>query len=299
VDQEGGRVARFRGAPFTALPPMRVLGQYADEALAERVGRLLAYELRALGIDWDFAPVLDVDTNPANPVIADRALGSDPDKVATLGVALARGLEAGGVASCAKHFPGHGDTQKDSHHTLPVLTHGLERLRSVELVPFRRYAEAGLAAVMTAHVRFAALGDELPATLSRRALTDILRGELGFRGVCVSDDLEMKAVSEQMSLEEATVEGARAGVDVFLVCENADVQRRCLEALVRAVEAGRVSRQRLAEAHRRQEVLLARFAHAPGSQRERLGSAEHQRLAEGLSSQAVAGSDPTEQGRVS
>ncbi len=299
VDQEGGRVARFRGAPFTAVPPMRVLGQYADATLAERVGRLLAYELRALGIDWDFAPVLDVDTNPANPVIADRALGSDPETVATLGVALARGLEAGGVASCAKHFPGHGDTHMDSHHTLPVLAHGLERLRSVELVPFRRYAEAGLAAVMTAHVRFAALGDELPATLSRRALTDILRGELGFRGVCVSDDLEMKAVSEQMSVEEATVQGARAGVDVFLVCENADVQRRCLEALVRAVEAGHVSRQRLAEAHRRQEVLLSRFAHAPGSQRERLGSAEHQRLAEGLSSQAVAGADPTEQGRVS
>ncbi len=299
VDQEGGRVARFRGAPFTALPAMRVLGQYADAPLAERVGRLLAYELRALGIDWDFAPVLDVDTNPANPVIADRALGSDPEHVATLGVALARGLEAGGVASCAKHFPGHGDTHQDSHHTLPVLTHGLERLRAVELLPFRRYAEAGLASVMTAHVRFLALGEELPATLSHRALTDILRGELGFRGVCVSDDLEMKAIAEHLGVEEATVEGARAGVDVFLVCESPDVQRRCLEALVRAVEAGRVSRQRLAEAHRRIDGLLARFAHPAGSQAERLGSAEHRRLAQGLSGAAVAGSDPTERGRLS
>jgi beta-N-acetylhexosaminidase len=299
VDQEGGRVARFRGPPFTALAPMRVLGQSADAHLAERVGRLLAYELRALGLDWDFAPVLDVDTNPANPVIGDRALGSDPEQVATLGVALARGLEAGGVASCAKHFPGHGDTQKDSHHTLPVLTHGLERLRAVELVPFRRYAQAGLASVMTAHVRFPALGEDLPATLSHRALNELLRGELGFRGVCVSDDLEMRAISEHMGVEEATVEGARAGVDVFLVCENPDVQRRCLEALVAAVEAGHVSRQRLAESHQRIERLLGRFAHPPGSQRERLGSAEHQALAQGLSGAALALSDPTERGRVS
>ena len=299
VDQEGGRVARFRGPPFTALPPMRVLGQYADALLAERVGRLLAYELRALGIDWDFAPVLDVDTNPANPVIADRALGSDPEQVATLGVALARGLEAGGVASCAKHFPGHGDTRQDSHLTLPVLTHALERLRAVELVPFRRYAEAGLASVMTAHVRFPALGEELAATMSRRALTDLLRGELGFRGVCVSDDLEMKAISEHMGVEEATVEGARAGVDVFLVCANPDVQRRCLEALVRAVEAGHVSRQRIAEAHQRIDALVARFAHPAGARVELLGSAEHRKLGQGLSGEALAGGDPTERGRFS
>ncbi len=299
VDQEGGRVARLRGAPFTALPTMRELGRHADAALARRAGRLLAYELGALGIDWDFAPVLDVDSNPDNPVIADRAFGSDAEQVAALGVALAQGLEEGGVASCAKHFPGHGDTRQDSHHTLPVLTHTLERLRQVELLPFRRYAEAGLASVMTAHVRFPALGEDLPATMSRRALGDLLRGELHFRGVCVSDDLEMKAISEHMGVEEATVEGARAGVDVFLVCEHADVQRRCLEALVRAVEAGHVPRQRLLEAHRRIDALLARFAHPPGAYFERLGTAEHQRMAEGLSARTVPAGDPTARGVAS
>jgi beta-N-acetylhexosaminidase len=300
VDQEGGRVARLRGAPFTALPPMRTLGRHGDAELARRAGLLLAYELRAVGIDWDFAPVLDVDTNPDNPVIADRAFAREAEVVATLGVALAKGLEDGGVASCGKHFPGHGDTRQDSHRTLPVLAHSLDRLRAVELVPFRRYAEAGLASVMTAHVRFPALGEELPATMSRRVLNDILRGELGFRGVCVSDDLEMKAISEHMGVEEATVEGARAGVDVFLVCENPDVQRRCLEALVRAVEAGHVSRQRLAEAHQRIEVLLGRFSHpAAGAQAGLLGSAEHRRLAEGLSTEAVTGRDPTERSAVS
>lgn len=294
VDQEGGRVARLKGAPFTALPAMRELGRKRDAALAYRAGKLLAYELRALGIDWDFAPVLDVDTNPDNPVIADRALGSDAEQVATLGVALGRGLEDGGVASCAKHFPGHGDTHQDSHSTLPILAHSMERLRAVELVPFRRYAAAGLASVMTAHVRFPALGEELPATMSRRVLTELLRGELGFRGVCVSDDLEMKAISEHMGVEEATVEGARAGVDVFLVCESVDMQRRCLEALVRAVEAGHVSRQRIAEAHQRIDALVARFAQAPGGNVESLGSAEHRLLAEGLSSESFAGPDPTE-----
>jgi beta-N-acetylhexosaminidase len=294
VDQEGGRVARLRGAPFTTLPPMRVLGRHRDKELARRAGRLLAYELRAVGIDWDFAPVLDVDTNKDNPVIGDRALGSDAEQVATLGVALAMGLEEGGVASCAKHFPGHGDTHQDSHRTLPVLPHALDRLRSVELVPFRRYAEAGLASVMTAHVRFSALGEELPATMSRRVLTDILRDELGFRGVCVSDDLEMKAISEHMGVEEATVEGARAGVDVFLVSESVDVQRRCLDALVRAVEAGHVSRQRISEAHQRIDALVARFAHSPESRVALLGSAEHRLLAEGLSAEEVAGRDPTE-----
>lgn len=299
LDQEGGRVARLRGAPFTALPPMRELGLTRDPGLAFRVGRLLAYELRALGIDWDFAPVLDVDTNPANPVIADRALGDDAQQVATLGVALARGLEEGGVASCGKHFPGHGDTRQDSHLTLPFLTHSLERLRAVELVPFHRYAQAGLASLMTAHVRFPAFEEELPATMSRRLLTDLLRGELGFRGVCVSDDLEMKAISEHMGVEEATVEGARAGIDVFLVCESADVQRRCLEALVHAVEAGHVSKERIAEAHQRIDALVARFAHPTAAGVAVLGSAEHQRLAAGLSRDGVAARDPTERSPLS
>jgi beta-N-acetylhexosaminidase len=293
VDQEGGRVARLRGAPFTTLPSMRELGQRQDLALVERVGRLLAHELRAVGFDWDFAPVLDVDTNPTNPVIGDRSFSRDPDEVARLGVALARGLEAGGVASCGKHFPGHGDTTTDSHLTLPRLPHDLERLRRVELVPFRAFAQAGLASLMTAHVLFDALDPKVPATMSPRALNGLLREELGFDGVLVSDDLEMKAIADHYSVEEAAVEGTRAGVDLFLVCHQADVQRRAIEALVRAVESGRVPRSRIDEAHRRLARLESRFAHGPEERLATLGDDEHRALAHGLDS-TFSGKDPTE-----
>lgn len=293
VDQEGGRVARLRGAPFTALPPMRELGQRGDARLVERVGRLLAHELRAVGFDWDFAPVLDVDTNPANPVIGDRSFSRDAEEVARLGVALARGLEAGGIASCGKHFPGHGDTTTDSHLTLPRLAHDLERLRRVELVPFRAFAQARLASLMTAHVLFDALDKGVPATMSERVLTGVLREELGFDGVLVSDDLEMKAIADHYTVEEAAVQGTLAGVDLFLVCHQADVQRRAIEAVVKAVESGRIPRERITEAHRRLDVLAARFAHPAEDRLATLGGAEHHALAKGLDS-AFAGKDPTE-----
>ncbi len=292
VDQEGGRVARLRGAPFTALPPMRQLGLRSDPALAERCGRLLAFELRAVGFDWDFAPVLDVDTNPSNPVIGDRALHREASEVARLGVALARGLESSGVASCGKHFPGHGDTAQDSHLTLPRLPHNADRLRSVELVPFRDYAKAGLAAVMTAHVLFEALDPGVPATMSRRALEEVLRGELGFQGVIVSDDLDMKAITDHYPLEEAVARGVLAGVDLFLVCQNTSSQHRAIEALIHAVESGRVPRFRIEQSNRRLEALADRFARPVEDLVASLDGDEHRALAEGLSSPTYA-ADPT------
>jgi beta-N-acetylhexosaminidase len=294
VDQEGGRVARLRGEPFTALPPMRELGLQEDTALAERCGRLLAFELRAVGFDWDFAPVLDVDTNPQNPVIGDRALHREASVVSRLGVALARGLEGGGVSSCGKHFPGHGDTAQDSHLTLPRLPHSFERLRKVELAPFRAYAEAGLAALMTAHVLFEAVEPSVPATMSRRALEDVLRGELSFKGVIVSDDMGMKAIADYFPLEEAVARGALAGIDLFVISEGAASQKQAIEALIRAVESGRVPRRRIDESNRRLDALAKKFVRAPDDQRPRLGSAEHRALAEGLSAMAARGTDPTE-----
>jgi beta-N-acetylhexosaminidase len=294
VDQEGGRVARLRGAPFTALPPMRTIGQRADVEVARRVGRLLAFELRSVGFDWDFAPVLDVDSNAANPVIGDRSFGPEAAEVGRLGVALGEGLEAGGVASCGKHFPGHGDTLQDSHQTLPVLEHGLERLEAVELVPFRAYARAGLASVMTAHVRFPALGEDVAATMSRRAMTGLLRERLGFRGVAVSDDLEMKAIADPAA---AAVDAVRAGVDVLLVSHHAAVQHRVLEALVEAARKGHLPEERLRDAHRRIDVLVQRFVRPPEDRVGELGSAEHRRLVEdlalGTSPTVLAGRDPT------
>lgn len=294
VDQEGGRVARLRGAPFTALPPMRELGRTRDAALLERVGRLLAFETRACGFDWDFAPVLDVDTNPANPVIGDRSLHRDAAEVARLGVALARGLEAGGVASCGKHFPGHGDTSKDSHLDLPSLPHGFERLDAVELVPFAAYAQAHLASIMTAHVVFEALDAAVPATMSRKVMTGLLRERLGFKGVIVSDDLEMKAVADHFPIERAVVEGLDAGVDCFLVCHHADVQRRAIAAVVKAVRSGRLAEAQVRAAQERVARMTRQFARGAGFQAPALGSAEHQRLAEGLEASAFVGRDPTE-----
>ncbi|MEW6435366.1 MAG: beta-N-acetylhexosaminidase [Myxococcota bacterium] len=294
IDQEGGRVARLRGAPFTTLPPMREVGRPGDAALAERVGRLLAFEVRALGFDQDYAPVLDVDTNPANPVIGDRSLSRDADEVARLGVALARGLEAGGVASCGKHFPGHGDTSKDSHLDLPSLPHGLDRLRRVELKPFAAYARAGLASLMTAHVVFEALDPQVPATMSRPVLTGLLRDELGFTGVVVSDDLEMKAIADHFSVARAAVAGLEAGADQFLVCHHADVQRGAIDAVVEAVETGELSHAQLDRALARVDGLVRRFVRGPEDGLSRLGSAEHRALAAGLDADALTGVDPTE-----
>jgi beta-N-acetylhexosaminidase len=293
VDQEGGRVARLRGPPYTALPPMRVVGQQGDAETARRVGRLLAFELRATGFDWDFAPVLDVDSNPANPVIGDRSFSSDPAEVARLGAALADGMEQAGVASCGKHFPGHGDTLQDSHLVLPVLGHGLERLEAVELVPFRAYARAGLASVMTAHVRFPALGEDVPATMSPASITGLLRRRIGFEGVVVSDDLEMKAIADP---EAAAVDAVRAGVDVLLVCHHAPVQHRVLDALVAAARKGQLPEERLRDAHARIELMVQRFVRGPEDRSGDLGSPQHRRIVEELAlaaPAAVSGRDPT------
>jgi beta-N-acetylhexosaminidase len=294
IDQEGGRVARLRAPQgFTEVPPMRAVGSTGDEALAEAVGRLLGSELRAVGVDQDYAPVVDVDTNPQNPVIGDRSFARDPQAVARLGTALARGLQGAGVAACAKHFPGHGDTSEDSHTHLPRLPHALSRLREVELVPFRALAGAGVASVMTAHVVFDALDAHRPATLSEPVMR-LLREECGYDGCVISDDLEMKAVSEHFPLEEAVPASLQAGVDALIVCHQAAVQHRAIDLARRAVEEGAVSRERLAEARRRVERLLAWAGPPPdtGTVRARLRTPEHLALAARVPA-AATGRDPT------
>src|SRR4029077_1702020 len=192
-----------------------------DVARTQAVGRALGEELAAVGVGWNFAPVLDVHTNPDNPVIGNRAFGTSADAVARQALAFWRGLRGSGLVGCGKHFPGHGDTRTDSHHDLPVVEHDLDRLRRVELAPFVAAARAGVEAFMTAHVLYPALDPDRPATLSRRIATDILRGELGFRGVLVSDDLGMKAVADRYPIEELAVRAIEAGVDHLLVREPA------------------------------------------------------------------------------
>jgi beta-N-acetylhexosaminidase len=259
VDQEGGRVARLR-EPWTLWPPMRKLGDTADEALAEEVGRTLGVELKACGFDVDYAPVLDVDTNEANPIIGDRSLGREAALVGRMGTALIRGLQGIGVAACGKHFPGHGDTAQDSHLTLPRLPHGMERLETIELPPFKAAVDAGVAMIMTAHVVFEALEPGVPATMSPRAIDGLLRRRLGFDGVIVSDDLEMKAVHERFPMSDVIARSLAAGVDAFLVCKMLSLQHEVIEHIVHAVESGRVSRARVEQAAARMERLAAEYA---------------------------------------
>jgi beta-N-acetylhexosaminidase len=293
MDQEGGRVARLR-APLTVWPPMAALGRAGDEALARRFAAAMAAELRAVGISIDFAPVLDVLTNPTNPAIGDRALGERAETVAELGVAIIEGLQHAGVAACGKHFPGHGDTGVDSHLELPLLEHPPDRFEAVDFVPFRAAIGAGVAAVMTGHLFVPSLDDERPATLSRRIVTDVLRGDLGFDGLVFTDDMEMKAIAGRMAQGRAVVSAVAAGCDVVLLC-GTDVQAHAsaLEALVHAVEQEEIPWARIEAALEHQRRAKERFAAMEGSTLGRhwrpmpprellafVGRAEHQAVAE-------------------
>jgi beta-N-acetylhexosaminidase len=247
IDQEGGRVARL-GRPVLALPPMRALGEHGNVDLIRRAARVLSAQLGALGFTMDFAPVLDVHTCETNPVIGDRAFGSDPRGVMRAAVAFVRGMQDGGVLACGKHFPGHGDTTVDSHLALPVVSLDRARLEQVELLPFRAAAGAGIAAFMTAHVVYEALDRAAPATMSRAICGSLLRAELGFEGMLLSDDLEMKAISARYSIEEAAVEAVWAGCDALLVCADESLQDRAHAALVKRAEADPRFRARCVEA---------------------------------------------------
>ena len=268
---------------------MAALDRFAapeDAALAQAVGRAIGDELAALGLDVDFAPVLDVHTNPANPIIGDRAFGTDAEAVARRALAFARGLDAAGVIACGKHFPGHGDTATDSHLELPRIDHGWDRLERVELEPFRRAAAAGMPMIMTAHVVFAALDPARPATLSPEVVTGLLRGRLGYRGVIVSDDLDMRAIADHMGVGAAAVAAIRAGCDVLLLCKDERHQAEAEAALIREAEADGELRRRIGESAARVRALKQAHAAAraarPAAPRDAVGSEPHRRLAERL-----------------
>jgi beta-N-acetylhexosaminidase len=288
VDHEGGLVQRVR-APATHWPPMRTHDGFTapeDAAVAEQVGLALGRELRALGFDIDFAPVLDIHTNPENPIIGDRAFGTEPEAVTRRALAFARGLDAAGVLACGKHFPGHGDTSTDSHLELPRIDHAMERLERVELVPFLRAAQAKLPMIMTAHVVFAALDATQPATLSKDVVTGLLREKLGYEGVIVSDDLDMRAVADRMGAGEAAVAAIRAGCDVLLLCRDEHHQHAAREALIAEAERDSELRRQIGEAAAR--VRAMKRAHAdnqrrvPPPGRDIVGSFEHRKLADRL-----------------
>jgi beta-N-acetylhexosaminidase len=236
-----------------------------------------------VGLTLDYAPVLDIHTNPNNPVIGDRALAEDADMVARLGAAIIRALQENSVAACGKHFPGHGDTSVDSHLELPVVEHPPDRIRRVECVPFREAIKAGVAFIMTAHVLVPSLDEVNPATLSRRIVHDLLRDELGFEGVILSDDLEMKAVASTYAVPDAAVRAITAGCDGVLICAgNIETQAAALETLVHAVEDERIPYKRIEDALTRQRRAKERFLtgrKAP-PYNPIVGCDEHRRIAE-------------------
>lgn len=244
VDQEGGPVARLRGL-ITDFPPMAVIGGLEDPDLCHRLGKLLGAELKSVGFNTDYAPVLDVHTNPDNPIIGPRSFSSDSTTVGRLGVPFAQGLLAAGVVPCMKHFPGHGDTEVDSHVGLPVVHHPRKRLEQVEWSPFQLGIDAGLPLIMTAHVTVSALDAEHPATLSQAVVNGALRRQLGFQGCVISDDLEMAAVADRYAVDEMVELGLIAGVDLFLICHQLSRQAQAFETLVHLGEQSSSWRERI------------------------------------------------------
>ena len=288
TDQEGGRVARLRGAPFTPFPAARIVGQAGDISLACEAARIAGSELAQAGINLNFAPVADVDSNPANPVIGDRAFGTDPETVARFVAAQVEGYQAGGgVLACAKHFPGHGDTAVDSHFDLPVLPFSLDEIAARELVPFQAAIAAGVNAIMTAHILFPAVDPSgLPATMSRAMLTDLLRHSLGFDGLIVTDCLEMKAVLDRWGTPRAAVLAAVAGADVLLACHTWERQKATHDALLRAVQTGELPLARVDEAVARILAAKRRVSSAPALELASFGTPESLALARTIAERA-------------
>jgi len=258
VDQEGGRVSRLPNG-FTIFPPCGTVGACRSEELAYAAAAVTAAELRAVGINMNMAPVLDVHSNPDNPIIGDRAYGTEPQTVAELGLAAIRGFHGKGVVACGKHFPGHGDTSTDSHKVLPVVKASVETLLARELRPFHHAIQNGLASLMTAHVVYPALDAQRPATLSPTILTGLLREQWGFDGMVVTDDLEMRAIVDHHGVGEASVQAFLAGADMVLICRDRARAVAAMEAVRKAVEDGTIPKDRLETSVRRIGQIKQRF----------------------------------------
>ena len=257
IDEEGGEVHRLP-PPFTHFPAPAVIGRTGNPYLAERIGHATAAELALLGINLDFAPVLDVASNPKNRVIGNRSFGATPDQVIMIALAWSEGLRSSGIIPCGKHFPGHGSTDEDSHLALPVLAKSLTELRDVDLKPFRHACGSRIEALMTAHVVFPALDERLPATLSSPIVTGLLREQLGYQGVVFSDDMEMKAITANFDTEEAALLSVRAGVDVLLYCHDLIRATAVFELLCHEAKRDKQLRTRIDESCARIRALKMR-----------------------------------------
>ena len=290
IDQEGGWVIRLKEGA-TVLPGNMALGATDSTELAERAGEITAVELAAVGVNLNFAPVMDVNNNPRNPVIGRRSFGESSERVSQLGVAYIRGLQHNGMLATAKHFPGHGDTTVDSHFDLPTVSHDRERIHALELQPFRAAIDADVAAIMTAHIIYPAFDPDRPATLSPTILTNLLREELGFDGLLITDDMEMKAIDDRYRSGEASVMAIEAGADIVMVLWTPTKQDEVFDALLSAVKSGRISQARLNQSVERilkgKRAAFDRRFVDPDAVGTIVGSAAHQGLAQTIASQAI------------
>lgn len=259
IDQEGGTVARLREG-FTESPGAMALSAAGDERLTERMSRVLAQEMHALGINWTYAPAVDISYSMDNPTVGTRSFGSDKERVATMAAAAVRGFQSGGVAATAKHFPGLGNTAVDTHEALAVLDVAVAQLINHDLTPYRAAMQAGVATVMTTHTIFSALDTDYPATLSPVIVRRLLREELGFQGVVCTDCMEMKAITDNYSAGESAVLAALADIDVIHFSHTPAKQTAAYDALLDAVQSGRISAEMIDRANERIRLLKERFA---------------------------------------
>ena len=281
IDQEGG--TKFSLAePFTPWPSPAELGRLGDVSVIERMARAMARELRAAGVNLNFAPMLDLATNPNSPVTSGRSFGSDPQRVAQMGCAFLRGMQAEGVLACAKHFPGHGDAAVDPHLDLPRFDGTRERLMAQELLPFAAAIQSGAPLIMTAHILLTRIDSRWPASLSSDLLQNVLRKQLGFDGVILADDLGMGAIARHYENGDSVVKSLQAGTDIAMLCHDWSTVAPALESAVHAIADGKIDSALAAQSHARIERLRARLAeieHLDAQPLSVIGCPEHRALA--------------------
>lgn len=258
VDQEGGKVSRMP-SEFTKMPTARQIASRSNPDYTYAVGQSLGAELASLGFNMDFAPVLDINSNPNNPVIGDRSFGSDAETVSAHGVAMMNGITSQGIASVAKHFPGHGDTSVDSHKNLPVVNKSLKELSGFELLPFQEAIEGDVDAIMVGHLLMTKLDKDHPASISKAVISDLLRGQLDYDGVVITDDMTMKGLTGGNDIGDAAVDAILAGGDILLVCHEYELQKKVLDTVLMRAMDGTISPDRLDESVYRILRLKARY----------------------------------------
>jgi beta-N-acetylhexosaminidase len=259
VDQEGGHVTRLPGG-LVNFPPNKQIGQVNNPEFSYKVGTLLGHELKEFGLNLDFAPVLDINSNPNNPVIGDRSFGNNPEIVSKLGIQTMKGIQSQNVIPTIKHFPGHGDTSVDSHLELPIVNKSLKELKELELIPFERAIDQGADVVMVAHILLPELDKNNPASMSKVVMTNLLRKQLSFTGVIITDDMTMGAITEHFDIGKAAVESVKAGSDIILVGHEYNNVVKITSSLKTAVENGEISEQRLNESIERLIQLKRKYS---------------------------------------